>query len=114
MIREYILLSDGLSEYQFYFVVCQPKLRLMESDYRRLQQSQDNAEPDVHTSTAGCFVCCAIPIAKQPHVQQYRVLDTPIVKGAFRDPEKFYSGNPWLNKFQLCFVLKVFWGKSLF
>jgi hypothetical protein len=26
-------------QYQFYFVVCQPKLRLMESDYRKLQQA---------------------------------------------------------------------------
>jgi hypothetical protein len=42
MIREYILLSDGLSVANINFTLWSVKLRLMESDYRKLQQSQDN------------------------------------------------------------------------
>jgi hypothetical protein len=122
MIREYILLSDGLSVANINFtVVCQPKLRLMESDYRKLQQSQDNnsvMQNQMCISTAGCFVCCAIPIAKAA-ARSSAILASKrdcwnlSLKAHFVILRNYYSGNPF-KQISLCFVLKVFWGKSLF
>jgi hypothetical protein len=94
----------------------------MESDYRRLQQSDNNSVMQNQMCIQALRAVLSVnPIAKSSRVHHNTVasksglLTKPIVKGAFRDPgEIIIVVIPWLNKFQLCFVLKVFWGKSLF
>jgi hypothetical protein len=81
MIREYSLVEWFVRrQYQFYFVVCQPKLRLMESDYRKLQQSQDNNSV-MQNQMQQRF---AAAIHSNPRGKG--IAYETIVKGAFRDP----------------------------
>jgi hypothetical protein len=107
-------------QYQFALRTISLKLR-SESD-QKLRQKQDNnsvkADPEVQLKRQVFFSLLRYSHSKKKQLnvhQQYRnieklrIVTKPIVRGAFREPEKHYCGNLRLNKFRLCFALKVFW-----